>query len=217
MDIVTPGDTPGLALMPRRTQVYGLRWSAVFAGVAVGVAIHMLLTLAGTAVLGTFAAGGGVAQDDVAVAAAGWNVAGMLLAAFVGGYIAARSSGLRRTADGVLHGVVSWGATTLLFAVMSNTGLGVTGMFSGTGTGGAAGVRLLVDSAELAWSLPVQALTLLHSVADLNSIQQVEAIRNAAAASAWSGLGILLSLLSAMGGGAAGARGSRRHATGRLP
>lgn len=211
-------DSPDLAVMPRRSQaysLYGLRWGAVLAGVAVGVAIHMLLTLAGTAVLGTFAASGAVAPDDVAVAAAGWNTAGMLLAAFIGGYIAARSSGLRRTADGVLHGVVSWGATTLLFALLSNTGINVSGMFSGAGAGG-AGVRLLLDSAEFAWSVPVHAVTLLYSAADSSSVQQVEAIRNAAAASAWSGLGILLSLLSAIGGGAAGAHGSRRHPTARL-
>ena len=31
----------------------------------------------------------------------------MLIAAFVGGYVAARSAGLRRRMDGILHGAVS--------------------------------------------------------------------------------------------------------------
>lgn len=203
-------DTTELSLMPRRSQVYGLRWGAIFAGLAVGVAIHLLLTLAGTAVLGTFAAAGGTAQGNVAVAAAAWNVVGVLLAAFVGGYIAARSSGLRRSGDGVLYGVVSWGATTLLFALLAGaTGGGLAGMISGS-----AGVRLMIHPAEFLLMPSLQHLALLPAtVVDSMHAQHVEAIRTAAAASAWSGLGILLSLFAAVGGGAAGASGSRRRAS----
>jgi hypothetical protein len=48
----------------------------------------------------------------------------MLVAAFFGGYVAARVSGMRRTADGLLHGAVAWGATTVLFAVLTLTSMG---------------------------------------------------------------------------------------------
>lgn len=45
----------------------------------------------------------------------------MLISAFVGGYVAARMSGLKRQADGVLHGAVSWAVTTILFAVLATS------------------------------------------------------------------------------------------------
>src|SRR5512145_1445748 len=51
----------------------------------------------------------------------------MLIAAFVGGYVAARSAGLRRSTDGILHGVVWWGVTVLFFAL-------VTGPVAGDGS-----------------------------------------------------------------------------------
>jgi hypothetical protein len=45
----------------------------------------------------------------------------MLISAFVGGYVAARMSGLKRKADGVLHGAVSWAVTTILFALLATS------------------------------------------------------------------------------------------------
>lgn len=111
-----------------------IRWGAVIAGFAVGVGVHLLLTLIGVA--GGFAAvGAGVRPDgsEASIAAALWNTVSMLVAAFIGGWVAARSSSLRRSTDGMLHGIVSWGATVLFFAIVTGTitGNAVTGMFGG--------------------------------------------------------------------------------------
>jgi hypothetical protein len=56
----------------------------------------------------------------------------MLIAAFVGGYVAARMTGLKRKADGVLHGIVSWAVTTLLFATLATSAGGsmLSGVFN---------------------------------------------------------------------------------------
>ncbi|WP_075111688.1 hypothetical protein [Noviherbaspirillum massiliense] len=107
-----------------------IRWGAVIAGVAVGISVQMLLTLLGIAT--------GLSSMDIAegeMMGAGpllWAGFSMLVAAFVGGYVAARMSGLKRKADGVLHGAVSWAVTTILFAVLATSigGTLLSGVFS---------------------------------------------------------------------------------------
>ena len=112
--------------MDRSVPVYTVRWPAVFAGVAVGLSIHLVLMLIGIAAGLTAldqAAEGDLRADgrSAATVAAAWNGISMLIAAFIGGYVAARASGLRRTSDGVLHGVVSWAATTILTAILATS------------------------------------------------------------------------------------------------
>lgn len=117
-----------------RTPIYAMRWGAIFAGLAVGLSIHLLLMLLGAA--------GGLTALEVterapdpgrsALVAGIWNTVSMLVAAFVGAYVAARASGLKRTNDGLLHGAVAWGATTLLTAILATSAIGgaVGGAFS---------------------------------------------------------------------------------------
>jgi hypothetical protein len=119
---------PETLVSVRPSPVHAVRWAAVLAGMSVGIALHLVFTLAGAA-LGFALYEPGTPLESLPVAAAVWNVVSMLIAAFIGGYVAARASGLRRLADGVLHGTVSWGATTLLFAVLATTALGA--MFGG--------------------------------------------------------------------------------------
>lgn len=104
---------------PGRPVFSAIRWGAILAGVAVGLSIQLLLTLLGVA--------SGLATATVAGSEVGssgpliWAALSMLISAFVGGYVAARMSGLKRRADGVLHGAVSWAVTTLLFAVLATS------------------------------------------------------------------------------------------------
>lgn len=104
---------------PRRTFFTAVRWGAVLAGVAVGLSIQMLLTLLGIATgLSTTQVTQG---DSIGMGPLIWAGASMLISAFVGGYVAARMSGLKRKADGVLHGAVSWAVTTILFAMLATS------------------------------------------------------------------------------------------------
>jgi hypothetical protein len=50
-----------------------------------------------------------------------WTGLITLISAFIGGYIAARMSGLSRTSDGMLHGFINWGATMVLFAFLATS------------------------------------------------------------------------------------------------
>ncbi len=105
-----------------------IRWGAAWAGVAVGLSMQLALTLLGIA--------SGLSAIDVNqtgnVSATGpllWAGLSTLISAFVGGYVAARMSGLKRKVDGVLHGAVTWAVTTLLFAVLASSVSG--SLFSG--------------------------------------------------------------------------------------
>jgi hypothetical protein len=112
--------------------LYNIRWSAIFAGLAVGLGIHLLLMLIGMAAgLAVFGTGGRPDGSSLSVAAAVWNTISMVIAALIGGYVAARASGLRRSLDGMLHGVVSWGATMIFFVALTGslTGNALSGLF----------------------------------------------------------------------------------------
>lgn len=115
----------------RRPLFPAIRWSSIIAGVAVGLSVQLVLTLLGVAT--------GLASVDVsqgqgvsATAPLIWAGLSMLISAFIGGYVAARMSNLKRKADGILHGAVSWAVTTLLFATLATSvgGSLLSGIFS---------------------------------------------------------------------------------------
>lgn len=114
----------------RRPLFPAIRWGAVLAGVFVGVSVQLVMTLLGIAT--GLAATNLTEGETLGMGPVLWAGLSMLVAAFVGGYVAARMSGLKRKADGVLHGAVSWAVTTILFAVLATTigGTLVSGVFS---------------------------------------------------------------------------------------
>jgi hypothetical protein len=107
----------------RRPLMPAIRWGAILAGVVVGISLQLALALLGIA---TGLSSSQVAQsEELRIGPMIWAGVSMLIAAFVGAYVAARMSGLKRKADGVLHGVVSWAVTTLLFAVLATSAAGL--------------------------------------------------------------------------------------------
>ena len=119
----------------RRPLFPSVRWGAVLAGVAVGVSMQLLLTLLAIAI-GLSATS--VAQGETAgTGSLLWAGLSLLISAFVGGYVAARMSGLKRKVDGILHGVVSWAVTTLLFATLATSAGGtlLSGVFRSMNVG----------------------------------------------------------------------------------
>ncbi len=119
----------------RRPLFTAIRWGAVLAGVAVGISVQLVLTLLGIA--------SGLSLTSVSTGEAPgmgamiWAGLSMLIAALVGAYVAGRMSGLKRKTDGMLHGVVSWAVTTLLFVVLATSAGGslLSGLFSSVSQG----------------------------------------------------------------------------------
>jgi hypothetical protein len=214
---------------PDRARLSPISWAAIFASLAVGISVMLLLTLAGVAVGVSVVDPGSDSPRAITMGAAAWQTLSMLIAAIVGGYVAARLSGLRRTGDGVLHGAVSWGATTLLYAALATTALGTltAGMFGllaptaerASAASSVAGdrdqaLRTLESmgmSADQARMVVERLATPAAATAAPASRQQVEeAADTVGTATGWLSATVLLSLVLSMIGGAIGARGTRR-------
>lgn len=213
--------------------LHALRWSAIFAGLVVGIATNLFLLLLGAAAgLAVFDVG--ETNNAVPMAVAVWNAVCMIVAAFAGGYVAARTANMRRASDGILHGVVAWGVTMLISAFFVTSVAGATlGAMFGSPTARTAGsevagsldrgnrqeaISVLRDrlgiSTDQATRLVDQALALSgreESASPAGRAAAEETLHTASIASGWLSGAILLSLLAAMGGGLLGARGTRRE------
>lgn len=109
----------------RRPYFSAIRWGAIFGGLVSGSASYLLLALLGVAV-GLTAIDPNAAEPvgRVPLAAGIWTGVSMLVSAFIGAYVTGHMSGLSRSVDGMLHGFVSWGVTTLLYLILATTAIG---------------------------------------------------------------------------------------------
>jgi hypothetical protein len=109
----------------------------VFGGWAVGLAIQIVLTLAGLG-FGAWAVDLHDANPTAGIplGAAVWTALSMLISAFVGGYLTARFSGVSERGEGLYHGVVVWGLNWLVLACLTTTAMVmmIGGAFSVFGT-----------------------------------------------------------------------------------
>lgn len=115
-----------------------IRWSAVFAGFVVGIAVQMVLTLLGLAVgAWTIDVHESQTAEGIPLGTGIWTGLSMLVSAFIGGYVTSRLSGVSIRSDGVYHGAVVWGVTWLVFAWLTTTAMAtmVGGLFSAFGSG----------------------------------------------------------------------------------
>lgn len=152
----------------RRPLLPAIRWGAVLAGVAVGISVQLALSLLGIASgLSLTSVSAGEAPGTGALI---WAGVSMVISALVGSYVAGRVSGLKRKIDGILHGVVAWAVTTLLFVLLATSAGGTLlfTMFSSVGQGAkaiaqsnAGGIDELL-SRQLGISISPKVLQTLH-------------------------------------------------------
>ncbi|RWB99651.1 MAG: PhnA-like protein [Mesorhizobium sp.] len=142
-------------------------WGAIFAGVVVALVVQVLLTLLGAGIgIATLDPGTGDNPEasTFSIVAGIWYVLSGIVAAFVGGYIAARMSGKTLPTTGAFHGLTTWALTTLLvlYFLTSTVGMIVGGAFSGI----ASAVGGLSETA---------AQTAAPIVAEANPLEAIEA------------------------------------------
>jgi len=110
-------------------------WGAIFAGVVVGLVTQVLLTMLGIGIgVATIDPGGASpAASTLSIASGIWYVLSGIVAAYAGGYVAARMSGQTVPTTGALHGLTTWAFTTLLVLYLLSSAVGgiVGGAFSG--------------------------------------------------------------------------------------
>ena len=104
--------------LARRSPFPVIRWGAVLAGVAVALSVQLVLTLLGIA--SGLAVTSVTADEAPGAGSLVWAGLSMLISAMTGAYVAGRMSGLKRKADGILYGFVTWAVMTLLFVMLTS-------------------------------------------------------------------------------------------------
>lgn len=123
-----------------------ISWGAVFAGVVMALVVQVLLAMLGTGIgLSTMDPASGATPDaqTFGLGAGLWWAVSMLVALFIGGWVAGHMAGLPAASDGRLHGLLVWGLTTLLMLYLLSSTVGgvIGGAFNlmGNAAQGAAG------------------------------------------------------------------------------
>lgn len=114
-------------------------WGGIFAGVALALTVQVLLSLLGIGVgIGSLNVHSvnNPSASSFSMAGGIWYVVTGIIAAFVGGVVAARLSGKTNVVAGALHGLTTWAFTTLLilYLLTSTVGSLAGGVFSGVST-----------------------------------------------------------------------------------
>ena len=158
--------THGTAMEDAHTiMINRVSWGAIFAGVVVALVVQVLLTMLGVGIgAATLAPGTGdnPTASTFSITAGIWYVVSGIIAAFSGGYIAARMSGRTVATTGALHGLTTWAFTTLLILYLLSTAVGsiVGGAFSGVASavGGLGQIVAQTAAPSIAMSNPLDAI-----------------------------------------------------------
>ena len=135
--------------------VQGMRvaWGGVWSGFLFSLGIFLLLTVLGMAI-GISAVGigtsDGASARSLGVGAAVWGAVTLLIALFVGGWVATRAGMVHDGATGMIEGVLIWvlSILTLIYMASSGVALLASGVFGSIGTvtqSATAAVRGSVD------------------------------------------------------------------------
>jgi hypothetical protein len=133
-------------------------WSAVFAGVVVALVVQLALSLLGLGIgAGTI---NPLEEADPTrglwVGSAIWFALSTIIALFAGGWVAGRLAGVPRRTESLLHGLVTWGATTLVAFWLLGTTVGA--LVSGTANLVGQGLQAAAQAAASAAPAVQQAM-----------------------------------------------------------
>jgi hypothetical protein len=100
-----------------------VRWGPIIAGLFAALCTLAVLTIVGVAIAGSTYDPGDSARS-FGIGAGIWSALSMLIAFFVGGWLAARSAALRSPDTGVLNGAMVWvvAIPLMLYVVMGGIG-----------------------------------------------------------------------------------------------
>jgi hypothetical protein len=117
---------------PLTASLRRVSWGAIIAGVVIALAIQVLLAMLGAGVgLATIEPaqqGDNPSATSMGIGAAIWWALSGIVAAFAGGWVAARLAGVPSQEAGMLHGVATWAAATLVVLyLLSSTASSIVG------------------------------------------------------------------------------------------
>jgi hypothetical protein len=92
-----------------------VRWGPIISGLVVALATQLILSALGAAIGASFLSGSGAPRTnapDVGTSVGIWSIISLLIALFIGSWVAARASGPMNRNTALLNGAILW-ATTL--------------------------------------------------------------------------------------------------------
>jgi hypothetical protein len=205
-----------------------ISWGAVFAGVALALVMQVVLAMLGAGIgLSTIdpAAGQSPEAGTLGMAAGIWWAVSMLVALYIGGWVAGHMAGMPQKADGRLHGLVVWALTVLLMLYLLTSTLGgvIGGAFNtfgnmaaqGSQAAAAAGPNVLGAIADKAREAGVPVDAMKPGGQGVSEQQKAEAAQKGreaadraagagAQAGLWGALALLLGAIAAAVGGSSG-------------
>jgi hypothetical protein len=175
----------------RTVAINQISWSAVFAGVAIGLISQLLLNMLGLG-LGFATLDPGTSDNPSAGsfsigAAIWWTVSG-IVAAFLGGWVAGRTSGKPKESTAGWHGLTSWAVTSLIViylltsAVSSVIGGAMGALSSAVGGIGRTAATAAATAAPAAASNPGAVSSAAQQAQQATGIEDPGALKDVAVA-----------------------------------
>jgi hypothetical protein len=166
-----------VADVPMRDRI---RWGPIIAGVVTAFAVLLFLTVLGIA-LGISALGGDDDPQTWGTAAGIWGGLSLLVAFFVGGWMAARAAATLSESDGPLNGFVTGAATLLLLLWLATTAItGALGFFASTVSDIAGAAAPVAMEAVDQGAVPQEAQTAVDEAAENPEAAVPEEVEQAA-------------------------------------
>ncbi|MEX2491615.1 MAG: hypothetical protein WD425_07615 [Nitrospirales bacterium] len=175
-----------------------ISWAAIFAGVIIVLVVQLSLSLLGIGI-GTSTIdpleGESPTASNFSIGAAIWWILASVIALIAGGWVAGRLAGMPQQTDGLLHGLITWGAATLLTVYFLTTSVGsilggtfgvIGSALSATGQGLSGFAPMITDTVtsqfqktDMTWEdIKQEAQTLLRQTGKEDL--QPESLRNTA-------------------------------------
>lgn len=104
---------------------FRLSWGAIWAGLVIATVVQIVLSVLGMAIGLSAYDPGADSLGGFGIGAAIWFIATAIISLFLGGMALGRLAGILKRKDGVLHGIVMWGMSTLLAVWMVANGVGM--------------------------------------------------------------------------------------------
>lgn len=180
-----------------------VRWGPIISGLVVAIATQLILSALGAAIGASFLAGSGAPRSNapgVANSVGIWSIISLLIALFIGSWVAARASGPMNRSAALLNGAILWATTLALSAWLVASG--VTGAFGIAASNAGEVINQVQQQGGVAVPNNLPNVT----------ANEANRIADNAADGLWSFvIGSLLGLAAALGGAAVGARSPRKH------
>ena len=125
---IPAGPTPMTTEVLNAVPTLRISWGAIAAGAVTALAVQILLAMLGTGIgastVDAMAPGGTSSATALGGGAAIWWVITSLVSLMVGGWVAGRLSGVTRTAEGGMHGMLTWAVAVLAMVYLVSSAAG---------------------------------------------------------------------------------------------